>query len=102
MKTLTGVVIKQAWAPGSKSEHDALVLVDHKTQKRYRLRQDGGPAFQDPQLDPLEGCTIKAKGEVVHGNTLEEKRIFPTPWRRAWWKMDYNANANLDCFVLAL
>ena len=70
MKTLTGVVIKQSWAPGSKSEHDALILVDHKTQKRYRLRQDGGPAFHDPQLDPLEGCTIKAKGEVVHGNTL--------------------------------
>ena len=34
--------------------------------------------------------------------TSEEKRIFPTPWRRAWWKMDYTANANLDCFVLAL
>ena len=34
--------------------------------------------------------------------TSEEKRTFPTPWRRAWWKMDYNANANLYCFVLAL
>ena len=47
-----------------------------------------------------QSLTTLATSKAAH--TSEEKRIFPTPWRRAWWKMDYNANANLDCFVLAL
>ena len=68
-KTYRGHVIKAIFAPGSKSEHEAVCLV-MANGKQVRLRQLGGNPFFDPALNALVGKHIKALGELVHGNTL--------------------------------
>lgn len=68
-KTYRGHVIKAVFAPGSKSEHEAVCLV-LTNGKQVRLRQRAGDPFFDPELNALVGKQIKALGELVHGNTL--------------------------------
>lgn len=64
MKTeqLTGAVIKRLFGKGSKSEHNAVMLLTG--DQRYVLRRQGGNPFQDPALDQLVGKTIQCTGFV--------------------------------------
>ena len=77
---------------------------DEMKDPKYANQQLKGYVFYHSQDTEraAEGGGVFFNYGATEGHTSEEKRIFPTPWRRAWWKMDYNANANLDCFVLAL
>jgi hypothetical protein len=65
--TFEGHVVKRPFATGTKSEHDAVMLVTDAGD--YVLRRQGGNAFRDPELDRLVGKTIAAEG-VVRGYTL--------------------------------
>lgn len=57
---LTGKVIQKNFAPGSKSEHDAIYIeTDHGD---FRLRRRGGNPFSDPELKKLVGKKIIATG----------------------------------------
>jgi hypothetical protein len=59
---LTGKVIIKKFAPGSKSEHDAVFL---ETEKGcYKLKRPGGNPFRDPELDRLVGKEITARGTI--------------------------------------
>ena len=59
---LKGEVVREAFAPGSKSEHGAVFL---KTASgNYKLRRTGGNAFNDPELNKLVGKKITARGRV--------------------------------------
>ncbi len=60
---LTGSVVKEPFAKGSKSEHDAVLLI--AGGKRYVLRRQGGNAFHDPALDALVGKTIRCTGRLA-------------------------------------
>ncbi len=64
---ITGRVIKEVFAKGSKSERPAVLLDTGK--KRYVLRRQGGNPFSDPALDKLVGKNISAVGNVT-GYTL--------------------------------
>lgn len=60
---LTGKVIKEPMARGSKSEHAAVMLV--AGGRRYVLRRQGGNAFQDAALDALVGRNIVCTGRLA-------------------------------------
>jgi hypothetical protein len=62
-----GRVIKRPVAVGSKSEHDAILLVTDHGQ--YLLRRQGGNPFADPVLEKLVGKSIDGDG-IVHGHTF--------------------------------
>lgn len=58
---VTGRVIRQAVAKGSKSERDA-VMLETASGEAFVLRRQGGPAFGDTALDALVGHSIAADG----------------------------------------
>ena len=62
-QTLTGKVVQQITAKGSKSEHNAVML--QTPQKDYVLRIKGANPFSNPELNDLVGKTITATGEVA-------------------------------------
>lgn len=62
-----GSVVKRPFGIGSKSAHDAVMIVTSAGD--FVLRREGGNAFSDPQLDALVGHTISGEG-TVHGHTL--------------------------------
>ena len=64
---ITGSVVKEPFAKGSKSERDAVLLL--ADDQRYVLRRQGGNAFHDPALDALVGKTIECTGHVA-GSTF--------------------------------
>ena len=67
--TLEGEVIKELISKGSKSEHEAVLLVvDEDT--RYKLGRRGGHPFQDDELDKLVGKYVSAKGVIYRGNSF--------------------------------
>ena len=61
-KELTGKVVKQKFAPGSKSEHEAVCI--QTNEGTYVLKRMGGNPFNDPELNKLVGKKVKAKGMV--------------------------------------
>ena len=63
----TGAVLRQVVAPGSKSEHDAVIL--EAEDQAYILRRVGGNPFADEVLDDLVGKRIEANG-MIHGSTF--------------------------------
>jgi len=67
MMELSGRVIKEWIARGSKSEREA-VLLDTKSG-RYVLRRLTGNPFHDPELEKLVGKTIRCTGNLT-GYTL--------------------------------
>ena len=71
--TFRGRVERRRVARGSKSEHDAVVLVSEDGV--YILRQRGGHAFEDPVLERLVGKELELDG-VLHDATLHV-----TSWR---------------------
>ena len=65
----TGTVVKKPWAVGSKSEHEAVVLVTK--DKEYVLRIAGGNAFQDDRLDKFVGIgEITLEAQLIDDYTL--------------------------------
>jgi hypothetical protein len=64
--TLQGRVVRKRVSAGSKSEHEALVLVTPDGQE-YKLRRQEGNPFRDPELDVLEGKRIECEGIVRDG-----------------------------------
>ncbi|WP_221031670.1 hypothetical protein [Actomonas aquatica] len=70
MSEIQGTVVKKPFALGSKSERDALVLVTG--QQEYLMRRPAGLAFGiDPELAPLVGKTVRARGTLLAGHTLQ-------------------------------
>ncbi|HLN74489.1 MAG TPA: hypothetical protein VK205_14450 [Prolixibacteraceae bacterium] len=63
MTKLTGKVVVQKFAEGSKSEHDAVFLDTGK--QKYRLRKKGGNPFYDESLHALVGKTIELEGNIT-------------------------------------
>ena len=66
-RTVTGDVVKKTFAEGSKSEHQAVMLI--VDGKEWRLKRLGGNPFQDPELDKLVGKRIRCDA-MPHENTL--------------------------------
>jgi len=64
---LSGRVIKQRYAAGTKSERDAIMI--EAEQGVFVLRRREGNAFTDPELQALVGRSIRGRG-VVHGHTF--------------------------------
>jgi hypothetical protein len=64
---LSGQVVKQSYAAGTKSQHMA-VMLDTGDQSLV-LRRVGGNAFSDPELERLVGKRIEGEG-VVQGSTF--------------------------------
>ena len=62
-----GTVVKRPFAVGSKSEHEAVMLVTE--QGDYVLRRPGGQTYQDSELDRMVGMKIAGHG-MVHGYLL--------------------------------
>ncbi|HTS51907.1 MAG TPA: hypothetical protein VMH26_01425 [Burkholderiales bacterium] len=66
---LQGRVVRKRVSTGSKSEHDALVLVTPEGQE-YKLRRQEGNPFRDPELDALEGKRVECEGIVRDGQII--------------------------------
>lgn len=74
-RTVEGWVGRETYAAGSKSEHSALMLTTGDGS-RYLLRRLGGPAYADPELDPLEGHRVLVTGRIHRDVFLiEESRV---------------------------
>jgi len=68
-----GRVVRKRFGRGSKSEHDAVMLVTDDGE--YRLRRVGGNPFADPVLAGLVGKTVEVDG------TASEHTLVVTAWR---------------------
>lgn len=73
MKEWRGTVKRKLIRRGTKSEHEALMLVTDKGE--YKLRREGGNPFQDKTLEKLEGQRIHCTGE------LDGNEIFMEQWK---------------------
>lgn len=67
--TFRGRVARKRLSAGSKSEHEALVLVTPDGEE-YKLRRQGGNPFRDPELDVLEGKQVECEGIVRDGQLI--------------------------------
>jgi len=67
-----GTVKRKLIRRGTKSEHEALVLVT--TTGEYKLRRSGGNPFWDEVLAELEDRQIRCTGELDHNE------IFMSSW----------------------
>jgi len=65
---MAGHVIRKRINVGSKSDHEAVVLVC--AEGEFKLRRRGGPPFVDEALDPLVGKRISASGIVSAGQFI--------------------------------
>jgi len=63
-----GKVVWQSFGAGSKSEHEAVVLLT--AQGPLKLRRHGGNPFRDPELEKLVGRGIDCDGEIHQGQLL--------------------------------
>jgi hypothetical protein len=63
----SGRVVKRTYAPGSKSEREAVMLVTDEGE--YLLRRQGGNPFSDPELEDLVGRRVRAEG-VLHASSF--------------------------------
>ena len=66
---LQGRVVRKRVSIGSKSEHEALVLVTPDGEE-YKLRRQEGNPFRDPELDVLEGKRIECEGVLRNGQII--------------------------------
>jgi len=60
---ISGRVIKEMFAEGTKSKHQAVML--DTGEGRYVLRRQGGNPFSDPELNKLVGKTIRGTGQLT-------------------------------------
>jgi len=68
---LEGRVVQKRINIGSKSEHDAAVLIAGDGE--FKLRRQGGHPFADPQVQSLVGKRIRAEGFVSAGQFIMER-----------------------------
>lgn len=66
---ITGKVLRQRIAPGSKSDRIGAVLKD-AAGHTYALRRAGANPFSDAAIDELVGKTITGKGIVSGGSFI--------------------------------
>jgi hypothetical protein len=66
MPSFVGRVVKQKFAKGSKSQHQAVILKTDDGDFKLRL-VDGNP-FDDPRLNDLIGKTIRCTGQIDEYN----------------------------------
>lgn len=73
-----GVVGRQRVGRGTKSDHDAVVLMTDDGP--LRLRRAGGNPFADPDLEALVGCQLLVRG-MRHGTLfiLNEWEVLDPP-----------------------
>jgi hypothetical protein len=72
-----GKVVRQQVSAGSKSEHEAVVLLT--SQGPLKLRRSGGNPFRDPELEKLVGHEIDCDGELHQGQLLMTRcNVVPT------------------------
>ena len=64
----SGKVVHRQFGVGSKSEHQAVVLLT--SEGPLKLCQAGGNPFHDPELEKLVGSEIVAEGELHQGQLL--------------------------------
>jgi hypothetical protein len=62
--SLTGRVLRQRLAAGTKSEHHGMVLVTDDGQ-RHVLRRVGGNPFRDEALEALDGQRVTLRGRAM-------------------------------------
>jgi hypothetical protein len=67
LQKYSGSVVRRPFGVGTKSEHDAIMLVT--SDGEYVLRRRGGNAFHDPALEKLVGKKVQITGTVT-GYTL--------------------------------
>jgi hypothetical protein len=65
---LEGRVVRKRINVGSKSEHDATVLVTDEGE--FKLRRQGGHPFADPDVQALAGKRIRAEGFMSAGQFI--------------------------------
>jgi hypothetical protein len=72
--TVTGRLVRDVVAPGSKSEAGALVLASG-TGNMYLVRRRGAPSWgdDDPELAVLEGRAVELTGSVIAGTLLVDE-----------------------------
>jgi hypothetical protein len=63
-----GKVVRQPFGAGSKSDHQAVVLLT--AQGQLKLRRPGGNPFRDLELEKLVGREIDCDGEIHQGQLL--------------------------------
>lgn len=68
---LEGRVISRRINVGSKSEHQATMLVT--TDGEFKLRRQGGHPFTDPEVAGLVGKRIRGEGFVSSGQFIIER-----------------------------
>lgn len=68
---LAGHVIRKRINVGSKSDHEAVVLVC--AQGEFKLRRRGGPVFVDETLEALVGKRIRASGIISAGQFIADE-----------------------------
>lgn len=65
---LSGKVVRQRYAAGSKSDHTAVML--ETADGTFKLRRMGGNPFSDPELEKLVGCEIAGTGNVTNNQFI--------------------------------
>jgi hypothetical protein len=68
---LAGDVVRKRINIGSKSEHDAAMLVT--SDGEFKLRVQGGHPFADPEVDALVGKRIRGEGSVAARQFIMER-----------------------------
>ena len=68
---LEGDVIRKRVNVGSKSQHQAAMLVT--ADGKFKLRIQGGHPFSDPEVDALVGKRIRGEGFVSAGQFIMER-----------------------------
>lgn len=68
---MTGHVVRKRINVGSKSDHEAVMLVC--TRGEFKLRRRGGPPVGDDALHALVGKRIRASGIVSAGQFIVDE-----------------------------
>ena len=77
--TITGKILRQRIAPGSKSDRVGAVLTDG-TGRTYALRRAGANPFSDAAIDGLVGKTITGTGIISGGSFIMDSwSVEPPP-----------------------
>jgi hypothetical protein len=70
VNSLRGRVILGPYGKGTKSEHDAVLLVT--SEDRYLLRRKDGPSFNDLELKKYIGREVECDGFLVGTSLIAE------------------------------
>jgi hypothetical protein len=70
VESLRGKVIRDSYGKGTKSEHDAILIITG--EGRYLLRRKDGPAFNDVHLEKYLGLEIECDGFLVDSTLIAE------------------------------